>query len=213
MGHFGIPCLGDAALPWNNGGMAHTALSLLAGAALGMSVLPALAQLPQRNLAVEVRQITEPDGNTVSTQPAATPLAAQRILVRNGEKATLTLGQNVPIRFVQSVSSGGRSGDGVSYGMVWMQAGQSMVVQPRWPGGDQPVLVSIDVQASSLQAPSGNAELPSQARSQLATTVSAALGQWVTVAATGGGQAQAGSYSSEAAADTRQLVQIRVLPR
>jgi hypothetical protein len=94
---------------------------------------------------------------------------------------------------------------------VWMQAGQSMAVQPRWPGGGQPVKLDIDVQSSSLQAPTGSAELPSQARSQLATSVSAPLGQWVTVAATGGGRAQPGSYSSEAAADTRQLVQIRVL--
>ncbi|WP_367846930.1 hypothetical protein [Rhodoferax sp. WC2427] len=189
--------------------MATTAFTLLAGAALALA-LPALAQLPQRNLAVELRQISEPDGNTVSTQPVAAPLASQRIQVRNGEKATLTLGQNVPIRFVQSVGSG-RDGSGVSYGMVWMQAGQSMAVQPRWPGGGQPVKIDIDVQSSSLQAPSGNAELPSQARSQLATSVSAPLGQWVTVAATGGGQAAPGTYSSEAAADTRQLVQIRVL--
>lgn len=166
--------------------MPTTASTFLVGAALALA-LPALAQLPQRNLTVELRQISEPDGNTVSTQPTAAPLASQRIQVRNGEKATLTMGQNVPIRFVQSVAAG-REGSGVSYGMVWMQAGQSMAVQPRWPGGGQPVRVDIDVQSSSLQAPSGNAELPSQARSQLATSVSAPLGQWVTVAATGEGR-------------------------
>ncbi len=196
-------------MAWNNGSMQITASTLLAGAVLALSI-PALAQLPLRNLAVELRQISEPDGNTVSTQPATSPLAAQRIQVRNGEKATLTMGQSVPIRFVQSVAEG-RDGSGVSYGMVWMQAGQSMAVQPRWPGGGQPVRIDIDVQSSSLQAPTGNAELPRQARSQLATSVSAPLGQWVTVAATGEGQAQPGSYSSEATADTRQLVQIRVL--
>ena len=141
---------------------------------------------------------------------ATAQLVSQCIQVRNGEKATLTMGQNLPIRFVQSVGSG-RDGAGVSYGMAWMQAGQSMVVQPRWPGARQPVRIGIDVQSSSVQPPTGNAELPSQARSQLATSVSAPLGQWVTVAATGGGQAQPGTYSSEAAADTRQLVQIRVL--
>lgn len=189
--------------------MAHTASTLLAGAALALG-LSAWAQLPQRNLTVELRQISEPDGNTVSTQPVAAPLASQRIQVRNGEKASLTMGQNVPIRFVQSVAAG-REGSGVSYGMVWMQVGQSMAVQPRWPGGGQPVKIDIEVQSSSLQAPTGNAELPSQARSQLATIVSAPLGQWVTVAATGGVQAQAGTYSSDAAADVRQLVQIRVL--
>nr|WP_315190751.1 hypothetical protein [uncultured Albidiferax sp.] len=189
--------------------MPTTARTLLAGAALALSI-SALAQLPQRNLVVELRQVSEPDGNTVSTQPSAAPLATQRIQVRNGEKAVLTMGQNVPIRFVQSVGAG-RDGSGVSYGMVWMQAGQSMAVQPRWPGGGQPVKIDIDVQSSSVQAPSGATELPSQARSQLATSVNAPLGQWITVAATGGGQTPPGSYSSEAAADTRQLVQIRVL--
>ncbi|WP_295956835.1 hypothetical protein [Rhodoferax sp.] len=191
--------------------MPNTAFTLLAAAALGLlSTLPVQAQLPPRDLVVELRQISEADANTVSTQPATMPLTPQRIQVRNGEKATLAMGQNVPIRFVQAVGSG-RDGSGVSYGMVWMQAGQSMAVQPRWPGARQPVRITIAVESSSLQAPTGNAELPSQARGQLATTVSAPLGQWVTVAATGGGQAQPGSYSSEAAADTRQLVQIRVL--
>lgn len=195
--------------------MVNTVSMLLVAAALGLlSTLPAQAQLPPRDLVVELRQIGESNANTARTQPATAPFAAQRIQVRNGEKATLTMGQSVPIRFVQAVGGSDAqsgSGGGVSYGLVWMQAGQSMAVQPRWPGGSQPVKVDIDVQSSSLQAPTGNAELPSQARSQLATTVSAPLGQWVTVAATGGGQAQPGSYSSEAAADTRQLVQIRVL--
>lgn len=197
--------------------MLNTVSTFFAGAALGLlSTLPVQAQLPSRDLVVELRQISEADGNTASTQPATAQLVSQRIQVRNGEKATLTIGQNVPIRFVQAVAGGsnvqtGGTGGAVSYGMVWMQAGQSMAVQPRWPGASQPVRITIDVQSSSVQAPSGSAELPSQARSQFATTVSAALGQWVTVAATGGGQAQAGTYSSEAAADTRQLVQIRVL--
>lgn len=183
--------------------------------------LPALAQLPQRNLTVELRQIDEAAAYTVSTQATSAPLVAQQVQVRNGEKATLHMGQTVPIRFVQSVvggsssqsgssGTGSSSGGGVSFGMVWMQAGQSMAVQPRWPGGKQPVAVQIEVQAASVEAPTGNAELPSQSRSQMATTVSAALGQWVTVAATGA-QAQANTYSSEAVAETRRLVQIRVL--
>lgn len=197
--------------------MPNTVFTFFAGTALGLlSTLPVQAQLPSRDLVVELRQISEADGNTASTQPATAQLVSQRIQVRNGEKATLTIGQNVPIRFVQAVAGGsnvqtGGTGGAVSYGMVWMQAGQSMAVQPRWPGASQPVRITIDVQSSSVQAPSGSAELPSQARSQFATTVSAALGQWVTVAATGGGQTLAGSYSSEAAADTRQLVQVRVL--
>jgi hypothetical protein len=189
--------------------------------AVAILALPALAQLPQRNLTVELRQIDESEAYTVSTQATSAPLAAQQVQVRNGEKATLQMGQSMPIRFVQSVAggsstqsgsngSGSSSGGGVSYGMVWMQAGQSMTVQPRWPGAKQPVTLQIDVQAASVEAPSGNAELPTQARSQVATTVSAPLGQWVTVAATGA-KAASGSYSSEAVAEIRRLVQIRVL--
>ena len=114
-------------------------------------------------------------------------------------------------RRLTSTDQRAQYGGGVRYGMVWMQAGQSMAVQPRWPGARQPVRTTIAVESSSLEGPTGNAELPRQARSPLATTVSAPLGQWVTVAATGGEPAPPGSYNSEAAADTRQLVQIRVL--
>lgn len=202
--------------------MPKTALKPLFWASVCLLVaLPALAELPQRNLTVELRQIDESDAYTVSTQATSAPLVAQQVRVRNGEKATLQMGQNMPIRFVQSVAggsssqsgssgTGSSSGGGVSYGMVWMQAGQSMAVQPRWPGGKQPVAVQIDVQVSNVDAPTGNAELPSQSRSQIATTVSAPLGQWVTVAATGS-SAQANTYSSEAVVETRRLVQIRVL--
>ena len=185
-----------------------------------VSALPAWAQLPQRDLVVELRQVDDTAAYSVSTQPSTPLLAPQQVQVRNGEKALLQMGQSMPIRWLQAVGgesssrssssgSSSSSGGGVSYGMVWMQAGQSLVVKPRWPGGKQPVAVEVDLQAASIEAPTGNAELPSQARSQVATTVQAPLGQWVTVAATGA-RAASGSYSSEAVADTRRLIQIRV---
>jgi len=90
-----------------------------------------------------------------------------------------------------------------------MDAGQSIKVHPRWPGAKQSVTVDIEVQSASIEARVGE-ELPEQSRSQAATTVSAPLGQWVTIASTGSSP-QRGLYSSEATNDTRRLLQIRVL--
>jgi hypothetical protein len=90
-----------------------------------------------------------------------------------------------------------------------MDAGQSLKVKPRWPGGQQPVVVEVDMQSSSVGDRIG-AELPEQSRSQVATTVSALLGQWVTIAATGS-RPQLGVYGSDASSNTRLLLQIRVL--
>ena len=165
---------------------------------------------------VELRQIEEADAHTVRTQPGTALLAPQQVQVRNGEAATLRIGSSMPIRWIQSVGVEGRgrsSGSaGVDYGVVWMQSGQSLAVRPRWPGGRQAVAVQIDLQASSTDAATGNAELPSQSRSQLSTTVHVPLGQWTTVAASGS-QPPAGTYSSEAAVESRRLVQIRVTAR
>lgn len=183
--------------------------------ALLLSALPALAQLPRRDLTVELRQIEDQQAQVLSTQPSVPLLVPQQVQVRNGEKASLRMGQTLPVRWVQSVAAqSGRSGTAgaVSYGLTWMDEGQNLAVTPRWAGGKQPVELQIDVQSASVDTSTG-ADLPNQQRSQLATTVSAPLGQWVTVAASGGGTAQANSYSSDAAADVRRLIQIRVLAR
>lgn len=190
-------------------------LSTAFAVALLLSALPALAQLPRRDLTVELRQIEDQQAQVLSTQPAVPLLAPQLVQVRNGEKASLRMGQTLPVRWVQSVAAqSGRSGTAgaVSYGLTWMDEGQNLAVTPRWAGGKQPVELQIDVQSASVDTSTG-ADLPNQQRSQLATTVSAPLGQWVTVAASGGGTAQANSYSSDAAADVRRLIQIRVLAR
>jgi hypothetical protein len=68
--------------------------------------------------------------------------------------------------------------------------------------------VEVEVQSARVEARTG-AELPAQQRSQLATTVSAPLGQWVTIAITGSSP-QPGVYSSEAANEPRRLLQLRV---
>lgn len=54
------------------------------------------------------------------------------------------------------------------------------------------------------------AELLDQSRNQVATTVSARVGQWVTTATTGS-SARRGVYDSEASSNSWQLLQILVL--
>jgi Bacterial type II and III secretion system protein len=180
------------------------------------------AELPQRDLVVEMRQVEEAErsGYAVGTQARTTLLAPQQVQVRNGEKASLSLGKSMPIQWVQSVSSqstslstksasaSGSSG-AVTNAVTWMDAGQSLKVQPRWPGKQQPVTVAVEMQSASVGDRTG-ADLPEQSRSQVATTVTAPLGQWVTVAATGTSQPR-GVYGSEAGSNTRLLLQIRVL--
>lgn len=201
--------------------MKHRLVSLLAVAGFCCwAALPALAQLPQRDLTVELRQVEEGGaGYAVGTQPSTALLPQQQVQVRNGNKASFSLGQSIPLQWVQSVSSKSASmttpgvearsrGGGVSQGLVWMESGQKISVLPRWPGGQQVVTVEVEVQSAAVPARTGT-ELPAQSRSQLATTVGAPLGQWVTLATTGASP-QSGVYGSEAATQARRLLQLRV---
>jgi len=184
--------------------------------------LPASAQLPQRNLIVDVRQVEAGNdgGYSVSTKTREALMTAQTVSVRNGEKASFNVSKSMPMQWVQSVSvqsasmaasgvSASNTGGGVTNGLVWLEAGQSLQVQPHWAGGKQPVRLDIDVQSSSVGHRSGT-ELPDQSKSQLVTTVNAPLGQWVTVAISGSAP-QPGVYSSQATANSQRLLQIRVL--
>jgi hypothetical protein len=201
--------------------MKHPVLPLL-GLALFvvLSALPAQAELPKRDLVVELRQVEDAGGVTVSTQSREPLLTPQQIRVRNGAKASLRLEQALPMQWLkaasaqtESLSGSGvtsrSSGGSVVNEVTWMEAGQSLSVQPRWPGGKQAVTVDIEVQAAAVGDRLG-AELPTQSRSQTATTVSAPLGQWVTIATTGSSPAR-GVYSSEATSESRRLMQLRVL--
>lgn len=201
--------------------MKHPVLSLL-GLALfvALSALPAQAELPKRDLLVELRQVEDAGSVTVSTQSREPLLTPQQIRVRNGAKASLRLEQALPMQWVkaasaqtESLSGSGvtsrSSGGSVVNEVTWMEAGQSLSVQPRWPGGKQAVTVDIEVQAAAVDDRIG-AELPTQSRSQTVTTVNAPLGQWVTIATTGSSPAR-GVYSSEATNESRRLMQLRVL--
>lgn len=217
---------------WNSpfimNGMVHRILSklraklLLPGfAMLAFCALPVSAQVPKRDLTVELRQVGEASsGLTVSTQTGQPLLTPQQVRVRNGEKASLRLEQAMPMQWVRSVegqsvslaapgvSASNRSG-GVSNAVTWMDAGQSITVKPRWPGGKQPVTVEVEVRSASVDERVG-ADLPKQARTETVTTVTAPLGQWITIASSGSGAAS-GTYSSEAGTESPRLLQIRML--
>ena len=207
--------------------LACLAMVVLAGGLLPVSakdkpkVEPAKPELPKRDLTVELRQVDDgpSSGYTVGTQPQTAPFPAQAVRVRNGEKASLRMGQSMPVQWVQAVSAQNvgatapgvnlrSSGGSVSQGMTWMNAGQSIDVTPRWSGkGD--VALEVEVQTSALgdQAASG---LPLQNQSQLATTVTAPMGIWVIIASSGGAVAQKGSYGSETGTEVRRTLQVRV---
>jgi hypothetical protein len=140
------------------------------------------------------------------------------VQVRNGEKAMLRLMDAIPMQWTQSVSTQNASGNGnnntnttqagVTNALVWFDAGQSLSVQPRWPGGKQPVVLVLEVLGASTQ-PQVGAALNKQSRNTVSTTLTVPLAQWVTLAATGR-PARAGVYSSNAGEAGRRLLQVRV---
>lgn len=171
---------------------------------------PAAAQGPQRDLLLELREIEEGSaGHVVGTRPQTPLMAPQQLQVRNGSQARLSFAQATPLQWVQSVQAQGQmTGAGVKQGLIWLRAGQSLQLRPRWPGGQKPAAVEVEVQTQSVQQQPGR-DLPTQERSELATTVQAPLGQWVTLARSGN-SAPPGTYRSDAAPQRPRLLQLRV---
>lgn len=192
--------------------------------------------LPKRDLTVELRQTEEgrEEGSHFSAGSAERSLwEPQMVQVRNGEKALLRMNDAIPMQWTQSVSGPGpastqSAGAGnaaaaagthvnvnsnasasVTNALVWFDAGQSVSVQPKWPGGNKPAVVEIEVQRAAVDAHAG-AALPKQTRNTLSTTLTVPLAQWVTIAATGKA-GKSGTYSSEAGLQVRRLLQIRVM--
>lgn len=182
------------------------------------------AQLPKRDLAVEIRQIEEErtpvEGYRAGTADTAREWPPMRLVVRNGEKGVLRLQQSVPMQWVQSAqsqssewavpgASASSRGGSVSQALHWFDVGQSLTVTPKWPGGKKDVTLELEVQQMDMQTVH-NADLPRQVRKLTSTVVSAPFNQWTTIAASGQGPAPAGSYSSEARVEVRRLLQLRV---
>ena len=190
--------------------------------------------LPPRDLTVELRQIEEAKAQAAEVTGSAgaagksfsagaassTAWEPQMVQVRNGEKASLSLQSTTPMQWVQSAflqvdksastttTNAKTTAAGVQNALTWFDAGQSIAVRPRWTGGKSAV-VELEVQKAGFDERTG-ADLPTQNRNTVSTTVTAPLAQWVTIAATGR-TPQAASYSSESAQQARRLLQIRVM--
>lgn len=188
------------------------------------AVQAAEAALPKRDLTVELRQVEE--GNEGGTRySAGTSDAAawepQMVQVRNGEKAQLRMQDAIPMQWTQSVSTatlptssasaanGSANAASINNALAWFDAGQSITVQPKWPGGNKPATVEIEVQRTSVGQRMG-VDLPTQTRNSMSTTVTLPLAEWVTIAATGRAP-KPGTYSSESGLQVRRLLQVRVM--
>ena len=181
------------------------ALAALAG-------VPAGAAGPARNLEVELRWVDSSvsgvalagvrDGATVigtagsvsptpmitlSTQhPADANDQAQRIIVLNGKSASVTMSEQMPVQWldyaVQMQGAAGGQAPDLSKARIsaaprtsFVERTRGFVVTPQWPGGKQPVQVEL----KAMTPQDGGQQ-------QVFSTVQVALGDWITVARSGG---------------------------
>jgi hypothetical protein len=192
-------------------------------AALLIALLPGVgsaeAQLPPRDLLIELREADagpKPAGaagwNLRSADAgAARQRQAQQLRARNGASASLSLAVTRPLQVWQPLP--GALLPVAVPATQWLVAGQRLTLQPRWPGGREPVSVELIAGSSHFDATvaSGSTEIPQRTESQLATTVLAPLGQWVTLAAAGQGDDDMNVVSSgQAAPAAQRVLQLRV---
>lgn len=216
---------------------------LLALGLVVMGALPAQAAVNwlRRDLVVELRQIAAenevreaedgrdvPGGYSVATVTTDDRLATHRVRVQNGEKAQIRFIQSQPIQWVQAASSqsttlavSGVSATqhtgAVNQERATVETGYTLVLTPRWAGGSKPVQAVLDLQTTAVDAGTVG-DAASSTRSQLSTTVTVPLRQWVTVAtsgpsAAGTASAASGTYRSTGATGGLQLIQIRISPQ
>jgi hypothetical protein len=182
------------------------------GAALALPlVAPAGPTLPQRDLIVEWREADA--GGTawgLRSGDAARDRQIQMLRVRNGQRASLRLSVTRPVQTWQAAPGVWR---GVAVPTTeWLDAGQALVVEPRWPGDTQPVTIVLRAQAVRFDTPvaPGSAEPPQRGGVQIETTVAVPLGEWVTLATAGAPDASPNTVSSRDAAPSRRNLELRV---
>lgn len=175
------------------------AISAQTGINLGGGADQANTNLPLRNLQIEVRQVdqgasgreqldaaitarVQPGQSAAAigleargTQGAHTSTAQQMVLVLNGRRAAIALGNAVPLRLMQARL---RNGVWVAVpGAVWLQAGTGFDATARWDGGS---LVELGLVATQARNPPRDQLAPPT--SAASTLVMLPLGEWVTVA-------------------------------
>lgn len=188
-------------------GAAPPAVTLLVELRWVDSALPGAAQAGVRDGAVVVGTAgaVSPRGPGVVTSTAqATPQPVQRLLVLNGQRASLRLTTREPLQWTDAVVELSPAG---SVRDIHAMPGerhttQGFTVTPHWPGGNAPVRVDFAVDADG-QAFQSTQQLP--------------LARWQTVARTGGGAsapAPRGTVSSrDAAGQPERELQLRVSPQ
>ena len=178
----------------------------------------ALAAPPQRNLLIELRETTGGAGNGWNLRSgdasAARERPPQQLRVQNGASASLRLEVTRPLQVWQALPIAGQAGAAMPIPVPttqWVSAGQRITVQPHWPGGREPVSVEISAESSRFDpaVAVGSAELPQKSDAGLKTTVLAPLGEWITLAASGGGSDDPNVVATSQAA-TPRVLQMRV---
>ncbi len=145
----------------------------------------------------------------------------QRLLVLNGHPASVRLTEQTPVQWldfgVQFDAGGANPGAGANRGWAVPRHGvteqtQGFSVTPHWPGGQQPVRVELRAQGSA-GAMQGQQQGQAQSQAEVLSTVSVALGQWLTVARSGAAtqRQERGIISSRSAeAQSARELQLRV---
>lgn len=134
-------------------------------------------------------------------------VASQQLRVMNGMPASIRLGQSVPLQLWQAwVTPQGVQAVPTT---VFVDAGQGFAVRPSWPGGSAPVTLEVVSESSRLAQPGmasrwGRAVAETRAArgealppgtvdavgtvesARVLTTLAVPLGQWVTLAESGG---------------------------
>ena len=153
--------------------------------------------------------------------------SVQQVMVLNGGRARLYMGRTQSVTAWQFAFSptaaqqgqGGLGSPGVTVlpQTVWIDVGEGIHVTPRWSGGRD---VVVDIEAQSRQpvqpgsAYGGQLDPDGQTRrTELASTVSVPLGEWVVVARNGGRvqRSQSGTLSTRDVDDSQsEQLEIRV---
>jgi hypothetical protein len=138
-----------------------------------------------------------------------------QVLVLNGAEARLLMSRQQPVLNwfwschpapCTNQASQGRVGVSTS----WVDRGQGLTVQPRWPGGNAPLAMRFEVEADSDAQ-----EQASGIQRRVQSTVMMPMDTWVTVAESGvqsdrRTRQQAGLYSTDESQQSQWLLQIRV---
>ena len=192
----------------------------------------ASGNLPLRNLQIEVRQIEEDNAsrerldasvaarlqpgqssaaigiNAQGRPSARSGTAQQLVLVLNGHRSAIMLGQAVPLRLLRTVLHNGiwRTVPGT----LWLQAGTGYEALPRWDGGD---MVELELSASQSRGVAARNGVDSSSTS---TTLMLPLGEWMTIGESDQDQdsQQSGPAGlSRSSSQNRLKVQVRVTVR